>query len=104
MEIALSGAQDIGDFKVRALPSESFKDGLNLAFLLRVLWPQATAALHSEVNALLRFGSGLRSDDSIKSFPFISQELGIPQGVHRALKAVNKYICIYGLLKRKQKN
>lgn len=48
MEIALSGAQDMGDFQVRALPSEDFKDGLNLTFLLRVLWPQDTAALHSE--------------------------------------------------------
>lgn len=37
MEITLSGAQDIGDFKVQALPSEGFKDELNLAFL-RVPW------------------------------------------------------------------
>lgn len=37
MGITLSGAQDIGDFKEQALPSEGFQDELNLAFL-RVPW------------------------------------------------------------------
>lgn len=53
MEIALSGAQDMGVCKVRALPSEGFKEGMNLAFFLGVpqlqeaLGPKP-AALHSE--------------------------------------------------------
>lgn len=51
---------------------------------------------------MLCFAAGLRrSDDTIKSLPFISQELGIPKGLRGVLKAVNKYICVYGLLKTK---